>query len=509
MDTQELIEGFEELRRTAEFPVFYLTGQAGTGKTYNIKQAIEQDPKFAQLAASTGIAGVNLGATTINQVLKYFNTDSLYDNYQSGLLQKHLRLVRKFYRNLVIDEVSMIPYQQLDLICWGLDEINDDVDPVDRLGLILVGDFAQLPPVPGDLKQNGRPIMTKDGQRTVKEPTPWAFKSELWPRFEQPGHMVKLEKIWRQSDPTFLQGINSIRRGVGTAGTGFLAAAGVEFARELDNEFDGTTIVGRNEEVDRINKIRLQKLPGNAYRLPSERWWASEVRGHKQPGEWQYIPERLELKIGAYVMVLANQKDPLTGELVVANGDCGWVREVAEIKTPIYDYDLDTTSDSDTTAVDSDTAVIVAPKIIGEQVSWLIKVELVRRPGELVTIPYITRMLESRYEPDEDLMRHPKFPRDESGQPCKVRNSMGRLVWCLGSINYFPLRLAYASTVHKSQGLSLDRVQIDPRGHFMGQPGMAYVALSRGRSPQGIRIVGNARLFAERVAVDPLVRRFI
>ncbi len=498
METQEIIDHFERLRCTAKYPVFYLTGSAGTGKTYTIKQAIEQQPNFAQLAASTGIAGVNLGTTTINQVLKYFNTDSLLDAYQSGQLTMNLRKVRKFNRFLVIDEMSMIPYQQLDIFLWALDEINNDVEDDERLGLILVGDFAQLPPVPGNLIVAGKPVMTKDGQRNVKEPTPWAFKSELWSRFEEEGHIIKLEKIYRQSDPTFLNGINAIRKGLGKSGVSYLAAAGVEFTRELDNYFDGTTIVGKNEEVDRINKIRLNPLEGKTQQLPSSRWWAGEVLGWKQPSEWQYIPEQLELKLGAYVMILSNLKDPMTGRMEAANGDCGWVREITQLKVPIY-------AEPETDADDR----LLPPKQIGEEIQWVVRVELVRRPDELVTIPVVKRNIESRHEVDDVLKTHPKFNRDEAGNPKKIRNSMGRSVWCLGTIEYFPLRLAYATTTHKSQGLSLDRIQIDPRGHFMGQPAMAYVALSRGRTPEGIKIVGNSSLFAERVRLDEAVRRFV
>ena len=46
-----------------------------------------------------------------------------------------------------------------------------------------------------------------------------------------------------------------------------------------------------------------------------------------------------------------------------------------------------------------------------------------------------------------------------------------------GSVTQYPLRLAYAMTIHKSQGLTLDRALIDIRA--AREPGQAYVALSR------------------------------
>jgi hypothetical protein len=55
-----------------------------------------------------------------------------------------------------------------------------------------------------------------------------------------------------------------------------------------------------------------------------------------------------------------------------------------------------------------------------------------------------------------------------------------------GQVSQFPLRLAYAMTIHKSQGLTLDSAHIDIRA--AREPGQAYVALSRVRTLQGLSL---------------------
>jgi hypothetical protein len=78
-----------------------------------------------------------------------------------------------------------------------------------------------------------------------------------------------------------------------------------------------------------------------------------------------------------------------------------------------------------------------------------------------------------------------------------------------GWISYMPLRVAYASTIHKSQGLSLDRVQVNIRDAFFKTGGMLYVGLSRARTAEGLRLVGSAAAFVERCATDPRVKEYL
>lgn len=427
--------GIDEIDLSADTPpvrCVFTCGAAGTGKTFHWKERIREDPSEGVLCATTGIAGVNLGTVTINSLLKYFNTESLINAYVSGRLVSRLASLAKSVRNLICDEVSMMPAEQLDTLYKAVQEANRrkavmKVNP-DGLGIVLVGDFAQLPPIKAR----------------------WAFEADCWGEFD--AGTQRLTTNWRQGDGAFLDAINALRAGEGEHGADLLATTATEFSQSLDLHFPGTTIMAKNDEVDRFNWQALQRVRGEKFSVKSSRWSVG-----RPPGEWKNIPERIELKIGAYVMILANDT---TGEFRFANGDCGL--------------------------------------IVGRD-SSSIQVRLARN-DDVVDVGMIERRVHDDDKPEE-LSASPTW-----GAPWFDERA-GK--YCVGAVSYLPLRLAYASTVHKSQGLTLDRVQLDLRNHFFGSPAMTYVSVSRCRTPEGLRIVGDERLLASRCKIDPRVKRWI
>ena len=153
-------------------PTFeFLTGKAGSGKTYTLKQRITDTKKlggrvrnYGTLCATTGIAALNLSGgngdtvTTLNSTLKYFDTNSLKDNFASRRLHNQLKEVARGGNNLIIDEISMMDAEQLDLIYDAVMEINELQEIYNKggLGIILSGDFAQLPPVKAEFCFNAK-----------------------------------------------------------------------------------------------------------------------------------------------------------------------------------------------------------------------------------------------------------------------------------------------------------------------------------------------------------------
>ncbi len=72
----------------------------------------------------------------------------------------------------------------------------------------------------------------------------------------------------------------------------------------------------------------------------------------------------------------------------------------------------------------------------------------------------------------------------------------------IGTFEQFPLRLAYAMTIHKSQGLTLDTARVDASAAFT--TGQTYVALSRVRSFEGLMLEERIRGKDVRVAREAI-----
>jgi len=415
-------------------PFAYLSGPAGTGKTFLARKIVELEADRSILTATTGIAAVNLGdATTINSLLSFFDTKSLMEHYASGFLAYKLRMLRKSgYRRIVLDEISMMEADQLDILCTCLDEINlakaydEDLGQVTLeardsgiLQLLLVGDFAQLPPVDGA----------------------FAFEAGAWSRFAE--HTFKLTTIRRQGDPSYIQALQAVRRGhAGEA----LPVLRPTFVEKLDLDFPGTTIVPKNDAVDRVNNLRYMRLKGKEFT------WLTTRSGQQQKDWLRLIPEVLKLKEGALVMILANKAYPQL--------DTGDRR--------VFEY------------VNGDLATVLGP----DQASGGVKVYLHRTLQDVVVTPAVKEWRE---------------PTGKRKPPYTVK----------GVVTYLPLRLAYATTVHKSQGLSLDQVQVAITDGFMSKPSMLYVALSRCRSLEGLRVIGTEKIFLGRCGVEDKVKGWL
>lgn len=396
----------------------FLTGKAGTGKTTFLRDIGRRTQKNFVIVAPTGIAALNAGGTTIhsqfllpfgmylpaNESLPQNTSVPAFNNYSMARrsMDKRRKAVLSKLELLIIDEVSMLRSDILDAIDNRLRSATRRYKlPFGGVQLLMIGDLYQLPPV---VKQDEMSLMQKYYRSAH------FFESRALQ--EKPPVYIELNKIFRQSDESFIRILNHLREDCCTP----------EDLQELnkmvvkdDNQNDGRIILTtHNQRAREINEQSLKALKGESY------FYEAEIEGDF-PENMNPIKPALELKVGAQVMFIKN--DPV--EKRFFNGKLAEVVELEEDKIWVLPQDEDT-------------------------------------PLEVE----IHEWKNIRYEVD-------------SGSK-EIKEEV------LGTFKHYPLRLAWAITVHKSQGLTFDRAKIDVSRAFA--PGQVYVALSRLRSLEGLAL---------------------
>ncbi len=371
----------------------FLTGSAGSGKTFVLNQYIDylrSHEVDVGVTASTGIAATHMNGVTIHSWSGLGIRDSLSDVDIDSLEEK--QYLWKRFNNakvLIIDEVSMLHHFRLDLVERVCRAFKRNNLPFGGLQVILCGDFFQLPPV----------------QRRGEEPAHFVYRSEAWKNMNL--KICYLHEQFRQKDNAFLSVLNSIRENRVTGET--LDHLSSRHNKEIKKVARPTKLYTHNIDVDSVNQKELEKLPGEI------RSFAMAKKGNPRIVEILQksclAPQDLQLKKGAQVMFVKNNY-----EMGYVNGTLGTVIAFEE-GMPLVE-------------------TLNGKQIMANPIEWDIEEE-------------------------------------------------GRT---LAEIKQVPLRLAWAITVHKSQGMSLDAVEIDLSKSF--ERGMGYVALSRVRSLEGLKLLG-------------------
>lgn len=371
----------------------FLTGPAGSGKTYVLNQYIgylRQNGIEVGITASTGIAATHMQGMTIHSWSGLGIKDKLSPAEIETLLDKPY--IRKRFMNtrvLIIDEISMLHGYRLDLVDQVCKAFFQNLLPFGGLQVVLCGDFFQLPPV------------TRAGERSG-----FAYTSSTWREMNL--KVCYLDEQYRQQDKAFLTLLNEMRANKVSAKS--LQKLQERQGAAIERLETPTKLYTHNRDVDAINQHMLDAIPEQPHLFYMSAEGNETLVDISKKG--CLAPEELSLKTGAMVMFVKNN----FGKGYV-NGTLGEVIDFTEAGYPLVKT-LDGT------------------KIEASPENWMI---------------------------------------EENGQ-------------LLADLNQVPLRLAWAITVHKSQGMSLDAAELDLRHCF--EPGMGYVALSRVRSLDGLSLAG-------------------
>ena len=426
----------------------FLSGPGGVGKSHVIKLihsdtvkflklsgTVQPDDVIVLLAAPTGVAAFNIGGMTLHSALllgrsKYTGFQPLGRDKLNSLRTKlsHLMLV-------IIDEVSMVGSNMLLEIHKRLQQIKGVSDDVTFGGvsILAVGDLYQLPPV-------GQPLLFS----TVSDGYAQLYGSgSLWIDEFQ---MIELDEIMRQrGDSTFSELLCRVR-------TNSCTSADIDILRSREIAPDDPNyptnalhVYRLNADVDSRNSLMLNKLASSSQQYVINA--SDSVAGQTshiclsnlsdKRSETGGLHGVLKLAIGARVMLTANV-DVSDG---LVNGARG---EVVDIIT---------------NTENNVTKVLV--KFDNDQVGL----------KTIQSSPYRTTFPNAVPIGKHEVMFFAKQKR--GSEITRVQ---------------FPLTLAWATTIHKVQGLTLDEIVVNMKGGRFS-PGQAYVAFSRVKTLQGLHII--------------------
>jgi hypothetical protein len=427
----------------------FLTGKAGTGKSTFLRYICEHTKKKHVVLAPTGIAAINAGGSTLHSFFKLPFYPLLPDNpdfsLQRGRIHeffKYTKPHRKLLEELeliIIYEISMVRADIIDAVDRILRVYSRNLrEPFGGKQILLVGDVFQLEPV---VKGDEREILNRF------YPTPYFFSARVFNQIDLVS--IELQKVYRQTDATFVGVLDHIRNN--TVGATDLQLLNTRYGTQIEeSEADMyITLATRRDNVDHINDKKLAELPGEPVTF------SGEITGDF-PESSLPTSQELVLKPGAQIIFIKNDFDRRW-----VNGTIGIISGFDPFEETLYVI----TDDGKECDV--------------KRESW--------------------RNIRYKYNEEKKQIEEEE----------------------LGTFTQYPIRLAWAITIHKSQGLTFSRAVIDfTGGVFAG--GQAYVALSRCTSLEGIQlkkpvsradvfvrpeIIGFAERFNNRQAIDRALKQ--
>ncbi|CCG81646.1 putative Mitochondrial DNA helicase [Taphrina deformans PYCC 5710] len=465
--------GVIEMLKTGK-SVFF-TGSAGTGKSVLLRSAIQElrqkHKKLETVAvtASTGLAACNIGGITLHS----FAGVGLGRESVAEMIKKVKRNKKNLTRwlktkVLIVDEISMVDADFFDKLEAVARKLRANDKPWGGIQLVATGDFFQLPPVP-------------DSGKVSK----FAFEAEKWGSLDA---TIQLTTVFRQKDEEFVEMLNQMR-------TGSLSARTISNFKELSrplNFNDGiipTELFPTRNEVENANALRMRQLPGSIYSYEADDSGSilDTVQRTKLLANCM-APARLDLKKGAQVMLIKNRDDGLV------NGSLGVVIGFMNEKTYTYateggeaEFDESVLRDSPWT----DAELEVMSQTPAGQRKFL-KLKQMQDTAATQRCWPLVRFKSPNGGQDMTQLMSP--------ESWKIELPNGDVQACRKQV---PLILAYAISIHKAQGQTIERVKVDLGKVF--EKGQAYVALSRAVSKEGLQVL---RFDVKRVMAHPKVSAF-
>lgn len=421
--------------------ITFVHGKAGSGKTYIINKVVESVGGCQVLVPTNLAASLYKGARTIHSFF-YGALDDLDEGYQNPENLTSLRALPfrpklACLKLLIIDEISMVRADMFEMMNQICQKAMANNQPFGGIPVVLVGDLFQLPPIVSDKAVFGYLQEVYGGI--------YFFNSHVIQKEYRSIKLFELAQSYRQqNDSHFVEMLDKFRRPMGVSEKiELMNAINSRVVDTLPN--DAVYIASSNEEVRQVNTQKLSNLSGEVKTIDAE--YVIRKRDNTETVTLKHsdlptkedvqdivVPSaydaQLSFKKGARVVICKSCK-----RWGYINGDFG----------TIQDFD----GEKFTIRLDKNGLNVFVPN-----------------PNDRYKS---NQMNEYRYE----------FIYDDE------KHKLVRKTPYIQRTTQFPIKLAYAFTIHKAQGQTYDKVIIDLNSHIFA-PGQLYVALSRAKTLGGL-----------------------
>lgn len=306
----------------------FITGGAGTGKSYILNQLKQIYGSKMHVTSTTGISALNISGQTIHSWAGIGIADKPVSTVVANIKNNNVVVLKQLLlaELLAIDEISMLDNTTLDYLNSVLKAIRESDEPFGGIQVLLFGDFFQLPPV---------------GIEDDNE-TDFCFNSKTWQELNL--KTIILKDVKRQTDIKFIKALNDVREDKID-----IEDMKIFFKRDYDFDFvppEGTLqIFSTNKKADEYNVECFNKIKTKSYKYIAEDY----LYIYSKNGECDIVkisdntnklseydmncinkfnedckaPQTLEIKVGCRVMLVKNRN--IKAGLV--NGSCGTVTE--------------------------------------------------------------------------------------------------------------------------------------------------------------------------------------
>lgn len=406
-----------------------VTGPGGTGKSELIRQIVadaKANDKKIQVCAMTGCAAdlLRCGARTIHSWAGIGMANGTVSEVTTRVYARKQKQANwKKCKILVIDEVSMMSAKLLHILDRIARKVVTPLFPFGGIQVLMFGDFYQLPPV---------------GDKEDPDSCKFAFEYERWNEIIK--ETVVLKSVFRQTDPQFIKALHQVRVGRISKSSYNLLTNRVNASLTPPNGVVPTKLMPIRRQVDQINKAHMAALQSESKRFKLESYVDSGSAGQGSGGSGNVASGTATKKASA------TSPATIDYEHSYLMGSCLCEKDL-ELK-------------------------------VGAQVMCIANIDMDNEKP----ICNGSQGIITRFDGDKPVVLF------ANGRVA----TMGPHSWTSEKfpevgIKQVPLILAWAITIHKSQGATLDYAEIDV-GSNIFECGQTYVALSRVRSFEGLRL---------------------